>query len=74
VHSGDVFPLGANLVTCSAKDAHEQHRQRAFTITVEDTTPPVVTVSGDQKVEATGPNGAAATFTASPRSTSSTAR
>jgi hypothetical protein len=60
-----VFPLGANLVTCSATDTHGNTGSNSFTITVEDTTPPEVTVPADKKVEATGPNGAAATFTAS---------
>lgn len=34
------------------------------TFTIKDATPPVVTVPGDETVEATGPDGAATTFTA----------
>src|SRR2546430_6345869 len=41
--SGDMFPLGTTSVTCSAKDASgNTSAAQSFTITVVDTTPPVV--------------------------------
>jgi hypothetical protein len=63
--SGSVFALGATSVTCSATDAHLNKGTNTFTVTVVDTTPPVVTVPANVTVEATGAAGAAATFTAS---------
>ncbi len=63
--SGSTFPLGATTVTCSATDAHGNTGTASFTVTVQDTTPPVVTVPADKTVEATGPDGAAPSFTAS---------
>jgi len=62
--SGSLFPLGTTTVTCSATDAHNNTGSASFTITVVDTTPPVVTVPGNMVVEATGPGGANASFTA----------
>ncbi|MBI3463796.1 MAG: HYR domain-containing protein [Planctomycetes bacterium] len=63
--SGDTFPLGSTLVTCTASDAAGNTGSGSFKITVQDTTPPVVTTSGDQTLEATGPGGAVAMFSAS---------
>lgn len=64
--SGAVFALGANNVSCTAKDkAGNEAAAKTFTVTVVDTTPPNVTVPANMVLEATGPGGAAATFTSS---------
>jgi hypothetical protein len=63
--SGDTFPLGETTVHCSATDAHGNTGTASFKVTVEDTTPPVVTVPADITREASGPDGATATFAAS---------
>ncbi|MEK6374064.1 MAG: HYR domain-containing protein [Acidobacteriota bacterium] len=61
--SGSVFPLGTTTVGCSAtNDAGTT--TGSFTVTVVDTTPPALTVPGNMTKEATGPSGAAVTFTA----------
>ena len=60
--SGDTFPVGVTTVTCNATDAHGNTGSASFTVTVTDTTAPVVTPPADVTVEATGPSGAVATF------------
>jgi hypothetical protein len=63
--SGSTFPVGKTTVTCSATDSHHNtSAPKSFTVTVTDTTPPVVTVPAPITLEATGPSGAVATFTA----------
>jgi hypothetical protein len=61
--SGSTFGFGPTPVDCSATDAHDNTAEGSFTVTVVDTTAPVLTMSPDLVVEATGPSGAAATFT-----------
>ena len=63
--SGGTFALGATTVTCEATDDAGNTGQASFTVTVSDTTDPLLTVSGDMTAEATGPSGAAVTFSAS---------
>jgi len=63
--SGSTFPLGATTVTCSKTDAHGNTGSATFTVTVGDTTAPVVTVPGNITREATGPTGRAVTYVAS---------
>ncbi len=64
--SGSPFPLGSTTVTCWATDAQGNRSSDAmFTVTVQDTTAPVLTLPGNLQVEATGPSGAAVTFAAS---------
>jgi hypothetical protein len=63
--SGSTFALGTTPVTCTATDEHGLTSEGSFDVTVQDTTPPTVTVPADKTVEATGPSGAAVTFTAS---------
>ncbi len=39
---GDVFPVGTTTVTCTAQDAAGNPATCSFTVTVQDTTPPVL--------------------------------
>ena len=63
--SGSIFPLGTTTVSCSATDKAGNNASGTFTVTVQDKTAPVVTVPADITVNATGPNGAVVTYTAS---------
>lgn len=63
--SGSRFDLGENTVTCQAADSRGNSATKTFTITVKDTTGPVLALPGNITAEATGPNGAVVTFTAS---------
>jgi LPXTG-site transpeptidase (sortase) family protein len=63
--SGSVFPIGTTNVTCSVTDSASNTGSNSFTITVEDTTAPVVTVPANITEEATSPSGNVITFTAS---------
>jgi hypothetical protein len=56
--SGSTFALGSTSVTCSATDAAGNTGTGGFTVTVQDTTAPKVTVPANELAEATGPNGA----------------
>jgi hypothetical protein len=60
--SGSIFPLGVTVVTATAQDDFDNVATGAFTVTVVDTTAPVITVPSAVTVEATGPGGASATF------------
>jgi hypothetical protein len=62
--SGSTFGLGPNVVTCTAEDNVGNEDEGSFTITVVDTTAPIVTAPSDITEEATGPGGAAVSFTA----------
>jgi HYR domain len=63
--SGSSFDLTDTLVTCSATDSDSNTTSESFTVTVQDTTPPDVTVPSPLTQEATGPSGAVVTFSAS---------
>jgi hypothetical protein len=64
--AGSSFALGTNLVSCTATDGAGNSASTSFTVTVLDTTRPLVTVSASSiTVEATGPSGAPASFFAS---------
>ena len=54
--SGALFPLGATTVTCSSG--------ASFTVTVVDTTPPVLSIPSAMTVEASSSAGATVSFTA----------
>jgi hypothetical protein len=56
--SGSAFALGTTRVICSATDAAGNTETKSFTVTVRDTTAPVVKVPANVTAEATGPNGA----------------
>jgi hypothetical protein len=62
--SGSVFPLGETTVNCSAVDAAGNQAQGSFKVTVTDTTAPALNLPQDIVAEATGPNGATVSFTA----------
>jgi hypothetical protein len=66
--SSSTFPIGASTVSCSASDTRGNTASGSFTVTVRDTTAPSLTLT-DQTVEATGPGGAAVSYTASANDT-----
>ncbi len=63
--SGSTFPVGVDTVSCSATDGHSNKATGSFTITVEDTKAPHLELPGRLTVEATDPDGAKVTFSAS---------
>jgi hypothetical protein len=63
--SGSTFALGETTVTCTASDIRQNLSTASFTVSVVDTTAPALTLPADMTVEATGPSGAAATFSPS---------
>jgi hypothetical protein len=63
--SNSTFALGTTTVSCAATDAHGNSSTATFTVTVVDTTPPVLTVPANITAAATGPGGAVVTFAAS---------
>jgi HYR domain/Carboxypeptidase regulatory-like domain len=60
--SGSTFALGATTVTVTATDAANNTSTKTFTVTVRDTTPPVIGPVTDIIVDATSPSGAVVTF------------
>jgi hypothetical protein len=63
--SGSTFALGQTTVSCTAQDvAGKTGPAGAFTVTVQDTVKPVLTLPSTIVAEATGPSGAAVTYTA----------
>jgi len=63
--SGSTFALGTTLVSCSAIDSHSNNSSGSFNVVVSDTTAPVLALPDDITAEATGPSGAAVSYTAS---------
>jgi hypothetical protein len=63
--SGSTFALGQTTVNCSATDNAGNTASGSFTVTVVDTTPPTLDLPDDITQEATGPAGAAVTYSAS---------
>jgi hypothetical protein len=64
--SGSTFPLGATTVMCSATDqAGNVSDSQSFTVTIVDTTGPDISgTPGNQTLEATGADGATASWVA----------
>lgn len=60
--SGSTFPMGATQVTCSATDAAGNTGSAAFTVTVGDTTAPIIASHPDETAEATAPHGASVSY------------
>jgi uncharacterized repeat protein (TIGR01451 family) len=63
--SGTVFPFGVTTVTCTATDSDGESASGSFTVTVVDTTPPLIATPGTITQTASSVNGAAVSFTAS---------
>src|SRR6185503_9092537 len=61
--SGALFPRGATTVNCTSTDAAGNTGTASFSVTVGDTTAPLVTVPANATVEATSTNGADYSFT-----------
>ncbi|HYM51698.1 MAG TPA: HYR domain-containing protein, partial [Candidatus Limnocylindrales bacterium] len=61
---GTWFPVGTTTVTATATDAAGNVGSLTFTVTVRDTTPPVISPMPNLTVEATGPLGAYVNFAA----------
>src|SRR6266498_3850461 len=62
--SGSTFAIGTATVTCSATDAAGNTGTGSFTVKVQDTTAPVVTVPANISTSATSISGAVVTYTA----------
>lgn len=60
--SGATFPIGVTTVACSATDAHGNTGTGSFTVTVKDTTAPVLTLPAAASAEATSSAGATVTY------------
>ena len=61
--SGSVFPIATSTVSCSATDAHGNTASASFTVTVQDTLPPVISgMPADITAEASVPLGTMVTF------------
>jgi hypothetical protein len=60
--SGSTFPIGTTTVACSATDGAGNTANGSFTVTVQDTTPPALTLPSDITAEATGPSGAPVSY------------
>ena len=63
--SGSVLSLGDTTITCTASDNAGHALTRGFVVHVVDTTAPALTVPATVTVDATGPDGAAVTYTVS---------
>ena len=55
--SGSLFPIGETLVSCTAVDSAGNTSECSFTVTVQDTTPPVIDCPADTTLECTSPEG-----------------
>ena len=60
--SGSVFPIGTTIVTTTTKDAQGRTGSKTFTVSVKDTTPPVVTVPLKMSAISSDAAGAPVTF------------
>jgi hypothetical protein len=62
--SGATFALGTTTVNCTGTDDAGNSASGSFTIKVQDTTAPILHLPAGMVAEATGPSGAAVTFSA----------
>jgi hypothetical protein len=62
--SGSLFGFGATTVNCSASDAHGNTANGGFTVLVQDTHAPFLSLPGSQTREATNSGGAVVTYSA----------
>jgi len=60
--SGSTFALGVTTVNCSATDDHGNTGTNSFTITVQDTTPPTITLPAAVSCTQMLPGGAVVTY------------
>ena len=63
--SGSTFAIGATTVTCTATDASGNTATGSFTVTVVDTTPPVLNVPANRMIDATSSAGAVVAYAVS---------
>ncbi len=63
-NSGTAFPLGTTTVNVTAKDAANNTSSGSFSVIVQDTTAPVVTVPANITAEATSASGAPVSYPA----------
>ena len=59
------FPFGRTDVTCTATDTHGNHASGSFSVTVADTTPPVLKLPDALTAEATSGSGASVNYAVS---------
>ena len=62
--SGSLFPVGTTNVNCEATNSFGEHAENSFTVTVQDTEPPILTLPGNMTVAATDASGAVVTYSA----------
>jgi hypothetical protein len=62
--SGSTFPVASTVVQCAATDTRGNTANGSFTVTIRDTTPPVLTLPANITREATSPGGAVISYTA----------
>jgi HYR domain len=60
--SGSTFPIGTTTVNCSASDGSNPPTTGSFTVTVTDSSGPILSGYGDKTVEANGPAGSVVNF------------
>ena len=60
--SDTTFPFGATTVECTATDDDGNQTAGSFTVTVSDTSPPILDLPSDITTRASGPQGAIVTF------------
>ena len=59
---GSTFPMGPTTVSCTAADPYGNTSTGSFTVTVSDTTPPVLNLPADITADATSPSGAVVSY------------
>ena len=64
VQSGDTFPVGDTMVTCTVMDIAGNTASDTFTITVEDTTDPMLTVPENMSIQAVNATSVVVSFVA----------